>query len=193
MAAKTELELRRCCSESLPWKTSCMVSIDRQATKLLETGQRTQNKLCKSLWNSISILLRVRPRTRKMLDSCSWTPLDKEVMDILERVQQRATKMLEGLELGRSGERLRERWNCSAWRKGGPGGSPTHTQIPDGKRVMQTKQNSEWFPGQWAQTEIQGILCLFTSATLQMTRIAGWKPPAVTCSQMSEVILILAN
>ena len=44
------------CSESHPWKTSCMISVDRQMTTLLETGQRTTNKVFKSLWNSIGVL-----------------------------------------------------------------------------------------------------------------------------------------
>jgi len=39
-----------------------------------------------------------------------WSPQNKEDMELLERVQQRATKMTQGLEHVSYEERLREWW-----------------------------------------------------------------------------------
>ncbi|KAK4830573.1 LOW QUALITY PROTEIN: hypothetical protein QYF61_011751 [Mycteria americana] len=59
---------------------------------------------------------------RPPLTSTFWAPLYKRDMDILERVQQRAMKMIKGLGHLPSEERLRE-LGLSAWRREGLGES----------------------------------------------------------------------
>ena len=78
-----------------------------------------------------------------MLDSCSWAPQYKEVMDILEWVQRRATKMFKGLELGRSGLREMELFSLE---KGRLRGSHTCKQTPDGRGAQKTKPDFRVVP-----------------------------------------------
>jgi len=49
-----------------------------------------------------------------------WSPKHNKEMDVLERVQRSATKMIRGLEYLSYKDRL-ESWGCSAWRRGGSG------------------------------------------------------------------------
>ncbi|GAB0203977.1 mitochondrial enolase superfamily member 1 [Grus japonensis] len=50
-----------------------------------------------------------------------WGPQYRRDMELLERVQRRATKLIRGLEHLSYEDRLRESWDCSAWRKEGSG------------------------------------------------------------------------
>jgi len=60
-----------------------------------------------------------------VLDSCSRAPQCKKVMDILDWVQERATKMFKGLERGASGLREMELFSLEKGRLRGI--SYTHT------------------------------------------------------------------
>ena len=51
-----------------------------------------------------------------------WAPQFQKDIDKLERVQRRATRMVEGLESMTSGERLRELGMCTLEQRGGQGG-----------------------------------------------------------------------
>ncbi|GAB0206447.1 mitochondrial enolase superfamily member 1 [Grus japonensis] len=48
-----------------------------------------------------------------------WGPQCRRDMELLERVQRRATKLIGGMEHLSYEDRLRESWDCSAWRKEG--------------------------------------------------------------------------
>ncbi|GAB0207436.1 mitochondrial enolase superfamily member 1 [Grus japonensis] len=50
-----------------------------------------------------------------------WGPQYRRDMELLERVQRRATKLIGGLEHLSYEDRLRESWDCSAWRREGSG------------------------------------------------------------------------
>ncbi|GAB0206795.1 hypothetical protein GRJ2_003145100 [Grus japonensis] len=50
-----------------------------------------------------------------------WGPQYKRDMELLERVQRRATKLIGGLEHLSYEDRLRQSWDCSAWRREGSG------------------------------------------------------------------------
>ncbi|GAB0203979.1 mitochondrial enolase superfamily member 1 [Grus japonensis] len=50
-----------------------------------------------------------------------WGPQYRRDMELLERVQRRATKLIRGMEHLSYEDRLRESWDCSAWRKEGSG------------------------------------------------------------------------
>jgi len=49
-----------------------------------------------------------------------WTPHYKKDIEVLERVQRRAMRLVKGLENKSYKERLRN-WGCLVWRRGGSG------------------------------------------------------------------------
>jgi len=89
-----------------------------------------------------------------------WVPQDERDMDMTERVQQRATKMMKELHHLSCKERLRALWLFSL-KQTAQRGSYQCVQIPAGR--VQRRQNS-LFSGahfqdhrQWAQTETQEV------------------------------------
>lgn len=134
-------------SQEGPWDPGNKKVTTRQQFTLVgkkATGRKTAaSRPREVILHLCSVLVRL------LLECCIpfWASWHKEDLDLLERVQYKATKMIKRLEHLLYEERLKN-WDCLAWRREGSEGSHPVAQMPDG-----------WEGGWRNQTFLSSVHC----------------------------------
>lgn len=102
--------------EILDTSQQCVLA-PHKATHILDCMQRSMSRRSKEVILSLYYTVM---RSHPVYCAQFWGPHHKKEMNVLEKVQGRAMKMIRGLTHLSYEERVKS-WDCSAWRGGGSG------------------------------------------------------------------------